>query len=65
MFQLATSCGILLAQLVNYAVRNLGPYQWRVSLAIAGARCCTRAQLLSMHLVRAEARCTCSACFSI
>ncbi len=37
MFQLATSCGILLAQLVNYAVRNLGPYQWRVSLAIAGA----------------------------
>ena len=37
MFQLATSCGILLAQLVNYAVRNLGPYQWRVSLAVAGA----------------------------
>ena len=38
MFQLATSCGILLAQLINYAVRNLGDYKWRVSLAVAGAR---------------------------
>ena len=39
MFQLATSCGILLAQLINFGVKDIGPYQWRVSLAIAGAPC--------------------------
>ena len=37
MFQLATSCGILLAQLINFGVKDIGPYKWRVSLAIAGA----------------------------
>ena len=36
MFQLATSCGILLAQIVNFAVKDIGPFQWRVSLAVAG-----------------------------
>ena len=40
MFQLATSCGILLAQLINFGVKDIGPYQWRVSLAIAGAYLC-------------------------
>ena len=37
MFQLATSCGILIAQLVNFGVKDVGPFQWRVSLAVAGA----------------------------
>ena len=30
MFQLATSCGILIAQLVNFGVKDVGPFQWRV-----------------------------------
>ena len=36
MFQLATSSGILIAQIVNFAVKDIGPFQWQVSLAVAG-----------------------------
>lgn len=38
LFQLATTTGILVAQLVNYGVHRAGPWAWRVSLAVAG--CC-------------------------
>ena len=36
LFQLATTTGILLAQVVNYSVHNAGPWAWRISLAVAG-----------------------------
>lgn len=47
MFQLATSCGILLAQIVNFAVKDIGPFQWRVSLAVAGD---CQSLLLRLHV---------------
>ncbi|CAL8465121.1 g4656 [Coccomyxa elongata] len=36
LFQLATTTGILVAQLVNYGVYRAGPWAWRISLAVAG-----------------------------
>ncbi len=39
LFQLATTTGILVAQLVNYGVHRAGPWAWRISLAVAG--CCS------------------------
>eukprot|EP00897_Mesotaenium_endlicherianum_P000951 jgi/Mesen1/10857/ME000093S10369 len=36
MFQLATTLGILAAQLINYGTEKLHPYGWRISLALAG-----------------------------
>ena len=35
-FQLATTTGILVAQVVNYGVHNAGPWAWRISFAVAG-----------------------------
>jgi sugar porter (SP) family MFS transporter len=36
MFQMATTIGILAAQLINYGTQNIHPWGWRLSLALAG-----------------------------
>eukprot|EP00897_Mesotaenium_endlicherianum_P010445 jgi/Mesen1/9429/ME000618S08816 len=36
MFQLATTIGILAAQLINYGTQNAHPWGWRMSLGLAG-----------------------------
>ncbi len=51
MFQLATSSGILLAQLINFGVKDVGPFQWRVSLAVAGASLLLPACVRLQHLI--------------
>lgn len=51
MFQLATASGILIAQIVNFAVKDIGPHQWRVSLAIAGDSVSGQAKIPSMTSV--------------